>query len=67
MFLVASNPEEIENIESYNSVQMHNVKKNRVQQIFAEGEIKSDLQFQDKRLETQLQNNQAIVEKAKGR
>lgn len=67
VFVVASTQEEIENIESYNSVQMHNVKKNRVQQIFAEGEIKSDLQFQDKRLETQLQNNQAIVEKAKGR
>jgi len=46
---------------------MQNIKKNRVQQIFAEGEIKSDLQFQDRRLETQLQNNQAIVDKAKGR
>jgi hypothetical protein len=67
VFVVASTQEEIENIESYNSVQMQNVKKNRVQQIFAEGEIKSDLQFQDRRLETQLQNNQAIVDKAKGR
>lgn len=67
VFMVASNPEEIANIASYNNAQTRNIKKNRVSQIFKEGGIESDLQFYDQIMETQLNNNEAIVEKAKGK
>jgi hypothetical protein len=67
IFIVADSPEEIAHIESFNDENTKQIKKERMQLIAEKGEIKSDLQFRDVAMDIIMDNNKAMIQKAKGR
>ena len=65
---MAGSDQEAERIESYNSPHIQQIKKNRMQQLLNKGDIiSSDLEFADVQIDMQMQNNQVVMDKARGR
>ena len=68
VFVIAGSDQEAERIESYNSPHIQQVKKERMQQLLNKGEvISSDLEFRDVQIDLQMQNNQVVMDKARGK
>lgn len=67
IFVVASSPEEAEHIESFNNSHVSQIKKERMDLLMRKGQINSDLEFKDVAMEIIMDNNKAMIEKAKGR
>lgn len=68
VFVMAGSDQEAERIESYNSPHIQQIKKNRMQQLLNKGDIiSSDLEFADVQIDMQMQNNQVVMDKARGR
>jgi hypothetical protein len=65
IFIVAQSPEEIGYVDSLNSVQSRQIKKGRMEQMMDKGTIK-DIEFNDVLLDLQMQQNNSIINKAKG-
>lgn len=68
VFVMAGSDQEAERIESYNSQHIKQVKKERIQQLLNKGDvISSDLEFRDVQIDLQMQNNQIVMDKARGK
>jgi hypothetical protein len=66
IFVMASSEEEAGFIDSLNDAEGRNIKNSRLNQLKKQGEINSDMEFLDMRLNTQMENNRAIMQKAQG-
>jgi len=67
VFVMAGSDQEAARIESYNSPHVQQIKKNRMQQLLNKGDIiSSDLEFADVQIDIQMQNNQSVMNKARG-
>lgn len=67
VFVMAQSKEEAENINSYNSYQSEQVKNNRIEQVLEQGIVKSDLDFYDVKMGVEMDNNNAMINKAMGK
>lgn len=67
VFVMAQSKEEANNVNSYNSYQSEQIRSERIEQIIERGTINSDLEFNDMRMGVQMDNNNAIINKAMGK
>jgi hypothetical protein len=67
VFVMAQSKEEASNISSFNSYQSEQIKNQRIEQVVEQGTVKSDLEFHDMRMEIQMDNNNAMMNKAMGK
>lgn len=66
IFMVATNDEEMDSINSMNSYQSQMIKKQRLQTINSKGVVESDLDFSDVREDLTRQENSALIKHMKG-
>jgi len=66
IFVMANSDEEADFVDSLNNAQAKNIKDSRLNQLKKQGEINSDMEFLDMKLNMQMENNRAVMEKAKG-
>jgi hypothetical protein len=66
IFVMANSDEEADFVDSLNTTEAKNIKHSRLNQLKRQGEVNSDMEFLDMRLNTQMENNRAIMEKAQG-